>query len=52
MFDIENDPKERSNIGAANTGIGYAVVKTVGAPMRSLKKHPNLKTRSGGIGGT
>jgi arylsulfatase len=44
MFDIENDPKELWPLGAANTWIGAAVARTVGAPYAaSLKGHPNLK---------
>jgi hypothetical protein len=44
MFDIEDDPKELSNISSANNWAGVAVAKYVGAPrLASLKDHPNLK---------
>src|SRR5271165_1636010 len=44
MFDIENDPKELWNIASANTWVGTAIAKRVGAPYaESLKGHPNLK---------
>ena len=44
IFDIENDPKELWNIASANTWVGVAMAKKVGAPYsESLKGHPNIK---------
>ena len=50
IFDIRNDPKELWNIAPANTWIGAAAGKHLGAYMASLKAHPNIKSGDEGPG--
>ncbi len=44
VFDIEADPKELWNINASSTWVGGASFKYMSQYMKSLKKHPNIKS--------
>ena len=44
VFDIEADPKELWNINASSTWVGGASFKYLSQYMKSLKKHPNIKS--------